>query len=138
MASDFPGETDEDFEELCSFLRKAKIQRAGVFPYSPEEGTPAAEMERPDEEIANRRAELLFAVQFDVMDEFNNNRIGTTTTVLCEGYDEESQCWFGRSYAESPDVDGRVLFTGEDIEPDEFYDVRITEIICGEPYGERV
>ncbi|MBE6949461.1 MAG: 30S ribosomal protein S12 methylthiotransferase RimO [Ruminococcaceae bacterium] len=133
-----PGETDEDFEELCSFLRKAKIQRAGVFPYSPEEGTPAAEMERPDEDVAKRRAELLFAVQFDVMDEFNNSRIGTTTTVLCEGFDEESGCWYGRSYAESPDVDGRVLFTGEDIEPDEFYEVRITEINCGEPYGERV
>lgn len=133
-----PGETEDDFEELCTFLREVKIQRAGVFPYSPEEGTPAAEMERPDEETAQRRAELLFTAQLDIMDEFNNSRIGTVTTVLCEGYDNENDCWFGRSYAESPDVDGRVLFAGDDIEPDEFYNVRITGIVSGEPYGERV
>lgn len=133
-----PGEGEAEFEELCEFMREAKIQRAGVFPYSPEDGTPAEKMERPDEETANRRAELLYNIQFDVMDEFNNSRIDTTTDVLCEGYDEENSCWFGRSYAESPDVDGRVLFNGNGIEPNEFYNVHITEIINGEPYGEKV
>ena len=133
-----PGEGEAEFEELCEFLREAKIQRAGVFPYSPEEGTPAAEMDRPDEETANARAERLFELQMEVMDEFNNSRLGTVTDVLCEGFDEECGLWFGRSYAESPDIDGRVLFTGDGIEPYEFYSVRITDILDGEPFGERV
>jgi ribosomal protein S12 methylthiotransferase len=133
-----PGEGDKEFEELCEFLREAKIQRAGVFPYSPEEGTPAAEMDRPDEETANARAERLFELQMEVMDDFNNSRLGTVTEVLCEGFDEECGLWFGRSYAESPDIDGRVLFTGDGIEPYEFYSVRITDILDGEPFGERV
>ena len=133
-----PGEGEAEFEELCEFLREAKIQRAGVFPYSPEEGTPAAEMDRPDEETAQARAERLFELQMEIMDEYNLSRVGTVCEVLCEGYDEDYNCWYGRSYAESPDIDGRILFNGDGVEPDEFYNVRITEITDGEPFGERV
>ena len=131
-----PGEGDAEFEELCEFLREAKIPRAGIFPYSPEEGAPAERMERPDDETKKTRTEQLFTLQTEVMDEFNRSRIGTSVEVLCEGYDEELGLWFGRSYAESPDVDGRVLFDAEFPESGEFYTVKITDIIDGEVKGE--
>ena len=135
LIAGLPGEGEAEFEELCEYLREAKIPRAGVFPYSPEEGTPAEKMERPDEETAKARAERLFDLQMEVMDEFNRSRVGTTTEVLCEGYDEESGHWFGRSYAESPDVDGRILFDGENLETGEFYNVKITDATDGEVIG---
>lgn len=107
-----PGEGEAEFEELCDFLREAKIERAGVFPFSPEEGTPAAKMEHVDYEEAERRAELIMELQNDIMEEFCNAQIGKTLRVLCEGYDEEQRMFFGRSYADSPDIDGLVYFDG--------------------------
>lgn len=131
-----PGEGDEEFEELSEFLRDAKIERAGVFAYSPEEGTPAAEMDdRPDRETAEHRAELLVDIQSRIIDEFNEKRIGTVTEVLVEGYDEFAECMFGRSYADSPDVDGKVFFEGE-AEPGEFVRVLITGTVDGDLIGE--
>ena len=131
-----PGEGKEEFEELSKFLRDAKIERAGVFAYSPEEGTTAAEMEdRPDRETAEHRAELLVDIQSRVIDEFNEKRIGTVTEVLVEGYDDFAECMFGRSYADSPDVDGKVFFEG-DAEPGEFVRVLITDTIDGDLIGE--
>lgn len=107
-----PGEGEAEFEELCDFLREAKIERAGVFPFSPEEGTPAAKMEHVDYEEAERRAELIMELQNDIMEVFCNAQIGKTLRVLCEGYDEEQRMFFGRSYADSPDIDGLVYFDG--------------------------
>lgn len=138
LITGLPGEGEEEFEELCLFLREAKIERAGVFPYSPEEGTPAAEMERPDEETAQRRAELVMQIQGEIMDEFNRSRIGKTEVVLCEGYDEESGCSYGRSYAESPDIDGQILFTGAEGREGEFYLVEFTGDCDGDMTGEAV
>lgn len=133
-----PGEGEAEFEELCDFLREAEIERAGVFPYSPEEGTKAAEMERPDEETANRRAELLMEIQAEIMERFTESRVGKREKVLCEGIDPETGLYYGRSYAESPDVDGRVLF-GSDRETElGFVDVEITGELDGEPVGKRV
>ncbi len=130
-----PGEGDAEFEELSDFLRDYKIERAGIFAYSPEEGTPAAEMDRPDLETAEHRAELLVDLQSRIIDEFNEKRIGTLTEVLVEGYDEFVECMFGRSFADSPDVDGKVFFEGE-AEPGEFVMVRITGTIDGDLTGE--
>ncbi len=131
-----PGEGEAEFEELSDFLREAKIERAGVFAYSPEEGTPAAEMDdRPDRETAEHRAELLVDIQSRVIDEFNEKRIGTVTEVIVEGYDEYAECMFGRSFADSPDVDGKVFFEGE-AEPGEFVRVRITGTLDGDLTGE--
>ncbi len=106
-----PGEGEEEFEELCNWLRAQKLERAGAFAFSPEEGTPAAQMEHPDEEVAQRRAEILSELQSDVMDAYNASRFGQDMEVLCEGYDDETERYFGRTYADSPDIDGRVLFT---------------------------
>jgi len=84
-----PGEGEAEFEELCDFLRQAEIERAGVFPFSPEEGTDAYDMERPETETAVRRAELVSEIQGGIMEKFNRRREGTAVRVLCEGYEEE-------------------------------------------------
>lgn len=133
LITGLPGEGEEEFEELCRFLRETKIERAGVFPYSPEEGTPAASMDRPDSETAARRAELIMDIQNDIMDEYCESRIGTTVTVLVEEYD--GTYYTGRSYAESPDIDGRITFTSEEIINGDFAKVLITGADDGEPVG---
>ena len=133
-----PGETEEAFEELCDFLRETKIQRAGVFQFSPEEGTAAAVM--PDQvpaEVAERRVELLVDIQSRVMDEWNEERLGREMEVLCEGFDSTMGCYAGRSYADSPDIDGRVLFTAAGLIPaGTFVKVRITDVADGDLMGE--
>ncbi len=137
LITGLPGEGDEEFEELCAFLRRAKLERAGVFAYSPEEGTPACDMPRPDDETAAHRAELAVDLQSDVMDEFNASRLGTVTEVLAEGYDRIAGCWYGRSWAESPEVDGKIFFTGLGVSPGDFVKVRITDTLDGDLLGER-
>ncbi|MEG2382652.1 MAG: 30S ribosomal protein S12 methylthiotransferase RimO [Oscillospiraceae bacterium] len=133
-----PGETEAEFEELCAFLREAKIERAGVFAFSPEEGTPAAAMtDRCDTEEAERRRDLIMELQAGIMDDWSESMVGKTVRVLCEGYDDEIGMQLGRSYADSPDIDGLVCFAGECAVGD-FADVKITEICDGEWYGEQV
>ena len=132
-----PGEGEEEFEELCEFLRVQKMLRAGVFPYSPEEGTRAAKMERVDTEEAVRRAELVVDIQSRIMDEYNEARLGDAMEVLCEGFDGQSMLYTGRSYAESPDIDGKIYFSANrDIMEGEFVRVRITGAMDGELTGE--
>ena len=139
LISGLPGEDEAKFEKLCEFLKKAKIERAGVFPYSPEEGTPAALMDRPDEETAMERADIILRLQSDIMDEFNESRLGTEETVICEGFDEEYQCFYGRSYAESPDIDGRILFSAESgVVPGDFLKILIENEIDGDLYGQQI
>lgn len=133
-----PGEGEDEFEELCGFLRQAKIQRAGVFVFSPEEGTPAAEMtDRCSQEEAMRRQELVMDLQAEIMDDWSRGLAGETLPVLCEGYDDETGLQFGRSFADSPDIDGIVFFSGE-CPAGEFAQVFIEEIIDGEWYGRQV
>ena len=136
LITGLPGEGEEEFEELCGFVREAKIERAGVFAFSPEEGTPAYNMEYVDSETAQRRAELVMDIQSDVIDEYNASRIGTVTKVLVEGFD--GIYYYGRSYAESPDIDGRILFRADDAEINSFVMVKITDSEDGEPIGERI
>ena len=132
-----PYEGEAEFDELCDFLREVKIERAGVFPYSPEEGTRAAQMKnRVDEEEARRRAELLVDVQSRIMDDYNESKMGDVVEVLCEGFDAASMGYVGRSYAESIDIDGKIYFSSErDLEPGEFVNVRITGTMDGELTG---
>jgi ribosomal protein S12 methylthiotransferase len=138
LITGLPGEGEKEFEELCDFLKRTGLERAGVFAFSPQEGTPAFDMDRPDAETAQRRAELLADIQSRIMDRFNESRIGSETRVLAEEYDPEADCWYGRSWADSPDVDGRVSFSGEGISPGEFYDVRITGTVGGDLTGELI
>ena len=134
-----PGEGEAEFEELCQFLWDQRMLRAGVFPYSPEEGTPAAKMERVDTEEAIRRAELVVDIQSRIMDEWNEEVQGEVLEVLCEGFDGQSMSYVGRSYADSPDVDGHIYFTAEEpVEAGTFVRVRITGTMDGDLTGELV
>ena len=133
-----PYEDETAFEELCDFLQEEKIPRAGAFAYSPEEGTPAAEMRnRVDTDEAQNRAELIMQLQEQVMDQFNESRLGSVTEVLCDGFDTQAMAYVGRSWAESPGIDGNIYFTAErDVQPGEFVPVRVTGIMDGDLTGE--
>ena len=134
LIAGLPGEGEAEFEELCEFLKEARIERAGVFPFSPEEGTPAAKMEHVDAEEAQRRADLILQLQAEIMDEFCESFVGKTIRVLCQSFDEDSGLLVGRSYADSPDIDGLVFFEGS-CPPGEMADVLIDEADDGYLYG---
>ena len=137
LISGLPGEGEVEFEELCEFLKEARIERVGVFPFSPEEGTLAASMPHVDEAEAQRRADLIMELQAPIMDDYCNSFLGKTIRVLYEYYDEESGYHVGRSYADSPDIDGLVLFSGDCAEGD-MVDVLITDTDEGLLIGEQV
>ena len=133
-----PGEGEAEFEELCQFLREEKLQRAGVFQFSPEEGTLAAAMDdQVDPDVAQRRVELVVDLQSRVMDEYNEQRLGTVMEVLCEGFDSQAGCYVGRTYADSVEIDGHVYFTAAGLVPaGNFVNVRITGTMDGDLTGE--
>ena len=137
LIAGLPGEGEAEFEELCQFLREYRIERAGVFPFSPEEGTPAAKMEHPDAQEAVRRAEIIMDIQAAVMDEFCESLIGSTLPVLYEYYDEQLQAMVGRSAMDTPDVDGLVLFSGT-CQPGQIVNVHITGVEDGNLVGEEI
>lgn len=114
LITGLPGEGEEEFQELCDFLREVRMERVGAFAFSPEEGTPAAEMEYPDNEVAQHRAEIVEMIQSEIMDDYNASWIGKTVEVLVDGYDEEYEQFFGRTFADSPEIDGRVWIASQE------------------------
>ena len=131
-----PGEGEEEFAELCQFLKEQKLERVGAFPFSPEEGTPAAEMEFPDSEIAQERAQMIETIQSRIMDDYNEAMIDKTIEVLVDGFDEEFQQFFGRTYADSPEIDGRVWIASEEsLVEGSFVTVCIDGIVDGDLSG---
>ncbi len=131
----FPGETEEEYEELKNFLEEYKLERAGVFAYSREEGSVAYDMpDQIDEDVKLKRQSELFALQTDIMDMLSEKYIGKTYKVLCEGFDEEEQMCYGRTYMDSPDIDGIVYFEGDADEGD-FVDVEINDAVGCILYG---
>ena len=135
-----PGETEEEFAELCEFLQEVRIERAAVFEFSPEEGTAAAEM--PDQiadEIKERRRLIVEELQSGVMDEYNLSRIHEKMQVLCEGFDEDAGLYYGRTYADSVEVDGKVWFASEEpCQAGDFVQVRIDDSLGADLSGTRV
>ena len=133
-----PGETEAEFEELCDFLAAHHIERAGAFAYSPEVGTPAAAMpDQIDEGTKARRVELLSALAARLMDDWNQAQLGKTLPILCEGFDRYAECFFGRSFADSPEIDGKVFFTApKGTRIGSFVPVRMTEVLDGDLVGE--
>lgn len=137
LIAGLPGEGEAEFEELCTWLRQMKLERVGAFAFSPEEGTVAAMMEYPPTEVAQARAEKIAEIQSRIMDEYYEGLMGKTLEVLCEGYDEEEEAYFGRTYADSPDIDGKVWFAAErTIHPGEFVMVTMTDVYDGDLIGE--
>lgn len=111
----FPGETEEHFDDLYEFVRKVRFDRMGVFTYSREEDTPAAEFpDQIDEAVKEERLDRLMTLQQKISRELNEEKIGKTLEVLAEGYDEESFLFYGRSRGDSIEVDGKVYFATED------------------------
>ena len=134
----FPGEDEEDFAELCQFVKDAKFERFGAFTYSPEEGTAAAEFDGEiDEQTKQDRYDILMQTQFTVNEEIIRKNIGKTLTVLVDGFDTIAEVYYARSFADAPDVDGRVYFKSErKIAPGEFVNVKITEALDYDLIGE--
>lgn len=137
----FPGETEEQFEELADFAAEIKFQRLGCFPYSKEEDTKASLMENQiDDDIKQKRADIIMEHQQSVMAEYCESLIGSEVEVLVEGYDKLAECFFGRTYADAPEVDGCVFFTcdGEKPKAGDFVKVKVTDYMGCDPVGERV
>ena len=131
-----PGEGEEEFAELCEFLKEQRLERVGAFPFSPEEGTPAAEMEHPDSETAQQRAQMVETIQSRIMDAYNESMLGKTMDILVDGFDEELEQFYGRTYADSPEIDGRVwIATQEAISEGSFVKVLIDSVIDGDLSG---
>ena len=135
-----PGETEEEFTELCEFLQDVRIERAGVFEFSPEEGTPAAEMpDQIDAETKENRRLIVEELQSGVIDEYNLSRMHEEMDVLCEGYDQDAQRYYGRTYADSVEVDGKVWFASEEpCAAGDFVRVRIDDSLGADLSGVRV
>ena len=131
-----PGEGEEEFAELCEFLKEQRLERVGAFPFSPEEGTPAADMEFVDSEVAQQRAQMVETIQSRIMDDYNASMIGKTMDVLVDGFDEELEQFFGRTFADSPEIDGRVwIATQEALSEGSFVKVLIDSVIDGDLSG---
>ena len=138
----FPGETEEDFEALCRFVKEEKFECVGVFPYSREEGTPAYDMpDQIDAQIAQNRADILMRTQAEISENWKQSFVGKTEHVLCEGYDVVAEAYFGRTRFDAPEIDGKVYFTspaGTKYEEGEMVDVKITAAMDYDLVGETI
>ena len=134
----FPGETEEQFEELAEFAKEMNFQRLGCFAYSQEEGTPAAKMpDQLDDDVKQKRADIIMEHQQQVMAEYCESLLDTDIEVLVEGFDRLAECWYGRTYADAPEVDGCVFFTSpQKPQIGSFVTVHITDYLGCDPYGE--
>ena len=134
----FPGETEEQFEELAEFAKDIRFQRLGCFPYSREEDTKAADYpDQLDDEIKQKRADIIMEHQQGVMADYCESLIGTEVEVLVEGWDRIAECWFGRTYADAPEVDGCVFFTSDGQKPviGDFVTVKVEDCMGIDPVG---
>ena len=126
LITGLPGEGETEFQELTEFLKELRLERVGAFPFSPEEGTKAAQMEHVDEDVAMQRAQAVELIQSEIMDAYNASMIGKAIEVLVDGYDDEYEQFYGRTYADSPEIDGRVwIASQEPLQEGEFVTVYI-------------
>lgn len=126
----FPGEGEEEFETLAEFVNEIEFDRLGVFTFSPQEGTPAYDMDNQvEDDVKTRRGEVIMQDQYSIMEEKNNEKIGKTYTVVVEDYDGYSDSYTGRTYMDAPEIDGLVKFTShKDLDIGDFVDVEIFDI----------
>lgn len=141
LITGFPTETEEQFDRLANFVKDMEFDRLGCFAYSEEEGTKAAEMEgQIDEEVRQHRADIIMEQQQIIMSHKNAEMIDKVVEVVTEGFDRYGECYFGRSAADAPDIDGKIFFTspGRKLVPGIFVKVKITEILDYDLIGEVV
>lgn len=136
----FPGETDAQFEQLHKFIKETKFERLGVFTYSREENTPAYGMpNQVSEKVKKKRYDILMREQQRIHNAFNETFVGKTLRVICEGYDKVAESFYGRSYADAPDIDGKIYFSsGKNLKDGEMLDVEITEVLDYDLVGKAV
>ena len=139
----FPGETEDDFAELCQFIKDAKFERFGAFTYSREEDTPACDFDNQiDEQVKQDRYDILMQTQLSVSEAYNESRVGQVIKVMCEGFDPVAESHYGRSYAEAADIDGKIWFsTGRKelrVAEGEMIDVKITEAMDYDLVGDAI
>jgi ribosomal protein S12 methylthiotransferase len=137
----FPGETEEDFRELCEFVKEVKFERFGAFTYSREEDTPAYDFpDQIDEQLKQDRYDIVMQTQLSVSEEYNKSRVGSVVRVLCEGFDPVAESHYGRSYGEAADIDGKIWFSTQRpelrIAEGEMLDVKITDYMDYDLVGE--
>ena len=128
LITGFPGETEEEFEELLEFVEKTRFERLGVFAYSREEGTVAGDMENQiDEDVKTMRADAIMRRQLDISREINESKVGDTMTVMVDGTDEDG-AYLGRTVYDAPEIDNTVIFTSdEELVPGNMVQVKITD-----------
>lgn len=138
LIAGFPGETEDDFEQLCNFVKETKFQRLGCFAYSLEDNTPAEKLTgHLDEEIKQRRAEIIMDIQMEISREFTKSLVGKELTVLVEGFDEPAQMYYGRSYMDAPEVDNKAFFKAEeDFALGDYVNILITDSLDYDLIGE--
>ena len=138
LITGFPAESEAQFEELSQFVKDMKFTRLGCFAYSQEEGTKAAEFENQiDEEIKNQRADILMEQQAEISAEYNALQLGKIKTAVVEGFDKWAECYFGRTEADAPDIDGKIFFSSEKkLQIGEYVQVKITDILDYDLLGE--
>ncbi len=138
LITGFPGETEEQFTALAEFAKELRFDRLGCFAYSEEEGTPAAAMEpQVPEEVRKHRAELLMEQQMDIAAQKNQAQLGNIVTAVVEGFDKWGECWFGRTAADAPDIDGKVFFDHETpLEIGQYVTLRIIDTLDYDLIGE--
>lgn len=134
----FPGETDEQFENLCSFIKDVKFDRMGCFAFSPEEDTPAYDMDNQlDDDVKNHRQEILMDLQYGISESLNKSRVGKTYKVIVDSV-KDNVC-VGRSYMDSPEIDTGIIFSSKpDIKIGDFVNVKITDVNGYDLIGELV
>lgn len=140
LIAGFPGETDEDHEELMEFIDEMEFTRLGVFAYSPEEGTKAAEMDDqvPDEVKEDRKDKLMELAQ-EISTDFSNDQIGRTLTVMIEGKVADENAYVGRTYMDAPNIDGYIFInTSEELMSGDFCQVKVTGALEYDLIGELV
>ena len=140
MLVGFPGETEEQFTELCGFVKEMKFERLGCFAYSAEEGTPAASFEdQVPIKIKEKRSEILMEEQMFISDRFNESMIGSTLEVVTEGFDRYAECWYGRSAMDAPEIDGKVFFASDrKLAVGEYVNVTVDDVMDYDLIGTRV
>ena len=140
LIAGFPGETEEDFETLCDFVKEAKFDRLGCFAYSAEEGTVAAKMpDQIDEEVKKERGEHIMDLQYRIFEEKNRENIGKILPTVVEGYDPYTDSYYGRTYRDAPEIDGEIHFTcGYTLNEGDFVEVEVFDVQDYDLIGEVV
>lgn len=140
LIAGFPGETEEQFEELCKFVKDMKFERLGCFAFSPEEGTPAYDM--PDQvhlKVRERRAEVIMEEQMIISERLNEQSMGKTFEVVVEGFDRYAECYYGRSACDAPEIDGKIFFLSEEkVRTGDYVKVKIDDTLDYDLIGTRI